>query len=135
LGQLEVGKISAGVTNVLATLNRILDTPQLTNTLIAAHAALDDIRLTSAELRRQVVPVAESVTNTLEEARVTITQLREGVQDLRDTLAPEAPLHHDLGLALQQLATAAQSVSALADFLNRNPNALISGRQPPERKP
>jgi paraquat-inducible protein B len=50
------------------------------------------------------------------------------VQSLRDLLAPDSSLRHELTLALEQLAGAAQSISALAEFLERHPNALITGR-------
>jgi hypothetical protein len=50
-------------------------------------------------------------------------------------LASDAPLRHDLALALEEVATAAQSISSLADFLRAHPNALIGGRRRIELKP
>ena len=56
-------------------------------------------------------------------------------ENLRTLLAPDSPLRNDLDLALQQLASTAQSISALVDFLKRNPNALIVGREILPKKP
>ena len=80
-------------------------------------------------------PLADSATNTLAQASQTLAQLRGSVQDLRSLLAPEAPLRHELTLALDQIAEAAQSISSLAELLRRHPNALITGRENPDKKP
>jgi paraquat-inducible protein B len=50
-------------------------------------------------------------------------------------VAPDAPVQTELAGALNQLDHAARSVTELADFLKRNPNALIFGRTPPKEKP
>jgi hypothetical protein len=50
-------------------------------------------------------------------------------------LAPDSPVRNDLDQALEQLAAAGQSISALADFLKQHPNALIAGRELPKSKP
>jgi paraquat-inducible protein B len=50
-------------------------------------------------------------------------------------VAPDSQLHTELIQALQQIGGAAQSLSSLADFLERHPNALITGRKKPDQKP
>jgi paraquat-inducible protein B len=50
-------------------------------------------------------------------------------------VAPDSQLHTDLIQALEQITGAAQSLSSLADFLERHPNALITGRKKPDQKP
>jgi paraquat-inducible protein B len=43
-------------------------------------------------------------------------------------LRPDAPGRQDLRDALREIARAARAVRALADYLERNPNALIRGK-------
>jgi len=50
-------------------------------------------------------------------------------------VAPDAPVQTELTGALDQIDTAARSIAELANFLKRNPNALIFGRTPPKEKP
>jgi paraquat-inducible protein B len=135
LGEIRFGAISAGLTNVLASLQNVLGSPHLTNTLAEAHQTLRQYRTLGEKLNGRVDPLADGATNTLHQAGQTLAQFRAAAQELRDLLAPGAPLRHDLSLVLDQVAGAAQSLSALIEFLQRNPNALLTGRKPRENKP
>ena len=73
--------------------------------------------------------------NSLAEANRALVQFRGAGENLRRVLAPDSPLRNDLDQALQQLAGAAESISALVDFLKQHPNALIVGREILPKKP
>jgi paraquat-inducible protein B len=135
LNEIQVREINRGLTNLLTSLQSLAGSPDLTNTLSSAHQTLEEIRLLSAKVRSKVDDLAASADKTLAETRTTMTELRGGVQDVRDLIAPQAPLHRNLQSALDQLSEAARSVAELADFLKRNPNAVLSGRKPVETKP
>jgi paraquat-inducible protein B len=135
IGSLNVPELSGGVTNLLASLNRLASSPELTNTLGSIQKTMAEYRLLAEKLNSQVDPLAAGVTNTLAEANRTLAQLHSAVQDLGSMLAPDSPLRNDLSLALEQLAGAAQSVSSLAEFLERHPNSLITGRESATKKP
>jgi paraquat-inducible protein B len=124
LGDLKLGQIANGVTNFLDAANQVVRSPDLTNSFTSLKTTLDQYRL-----------VGEKVAVALDEASRTLTQTRSGVQNLRDLLAPDSPLRNDLSLALDQLAEASRSVSALADFLHSHPNALLTGRKANPEKP
>ena len=87
----------------------------------------------TAQLTGRVDPLAESVTNSLAEANRTLAQLRGTAENVRSMLRPDAPLSHDLGQLLQQLAGTAESISTLVEFLKQHPNALITGREAPQK--
>ncbi len=135
LGTLKVGEMSEGITNLVASLNRVATSPEITNTLMSVQNTLAEYRRLAENLNSKVGPLADGATNTLAQANLTLAQLRAGVQDLGNMLSPDSPLRNDLSQALEQLAGAAQSISALTDFLQRHPNALITGRKAPEKKP
>lgn len=135
VGELKMTEINAGVTNLLASINQLAANPDLTNGLAALRPTLDQYRELGAKVSSRVDPVADSVTNSLAEASRTLAQLRGAGENLRAMLAPDSPVRNDLDQALEQLAAAAQSISALADFLKQHPNALITGRELPKSKP
>jgi len=135
LNSLNAREMSQQITNLLASLNRLVALPDLTNTLAALPGTLAQYRLLAEKLNHRVDPLADEVTNTLAQAAAALSQLRGGAQNLRSMLAPDAPLRGDLSLALEELASAAQSISALADFLRAHPNALLTGRQTSNQKP
>jgi paraquat-inducible protein B len=135
VGGLKMGEINDSLTNLLGSLNRVVNSPDITNSLAGLKGTLAEYRLLAENLNRQVDPLANGVTNTLAEANQALAQIRGGVENLRDLLAPDSALRQDLTLALEQLGGAAQSISSLTDFLQHHPNALLTGRRVPETKP
>jgi paraquat-inducible protein B len=135
IGRLEVAQINAGITNLLGSLDRLVTSPEITNDLAAVRTTLDQYRLLGEKLNTRVEPLADSITNSLVEANLALAQIRGAGENLKTLLAPDSPLRNDLDQSLQQLASAAQSISAFVDFLKRNPNALIVGREILPKKP
>jgi paraquat-inducible protein B len=50
------------------------------------------------------------------------------MRNAKEVLSQGAPLQSDLGDTLLQVSRAAKSMSALADYLERHPEALIRGK-------
>jgi paraquat-inducible protein B len=131
LAELKVADINSGLTNLLASLNQLVRSPDLTNSLDSLHRTLDEYPLLSENVRARIDPLADGADDTLKEAQATLAEFRQSLQNVRDLLAPQAPLRRDFSATMDELAEAARSIGALADFLNRNPNALLSGRKRP----
>jgi len=132
---MKVEELRNSISNLLAGLNSLARSPELTNTLAAARSAADKYGQLADRISGRIDPLVASATNTLAQADTTLAELRSGVQNLRGMLAPDSALNYDLSMALNQLATAAQSISALADFLREHPNALLTGREIPNQRP
>jgi paraquat-inducible protein B len=132
LGHLDLPQINAGVTNLLGAANQLLTTPDLTNSVVAARRALENAQVLLARLDGRVDPLADNLTNTLFEAQKTLADVRRGAQNLSDLLGPDSSFGSDLTQALEQLGNAGRAVADLAEFLQRNPNALLAGRKKPK---
>jgi paraquat-inducible protein B len=135
LGRLDMGAVSSGITNTLGSIERLVSSPEITNSLVAVRTTLDQYRSLGEKLNTRVDPLAESITNSLAEANRTLAQLRGAADNLRNMLRPDSPLRTDLDQLLQQLAGTAESISTLVEFLKQHPNALITGRETLPRKP
>jgi paraquat-inducible protein B len=135
VGELKMAEISRGLTNLLASVDRLINSPDITNGLAGLRPTLDQYRDLGAKLTSKIDPLSDSVTNSLAEANRALAQIRGAGENLRTMLAPDSPVRNDLDQVLQQLAGTAQSISALVDFLKRNPNALIVGREILPKKP
>lgn len=135
LRELRTAELSTGLTNLMASLNHVIQSPDFTNSLASLHRTLDEYRVLSEKVRSKLDPLSAGAEGTLKEAQVTLVELRQSLQGVRDLLAPQSALRQDVAGALDELTEAARSVSALADYLNRNPNAVLSGRKRPEPKP
>jgi len=132
LGHLDLPQINAGVTNLLWTANQLLATPDLTNSIIAAKRTLEHAQALLGRIEGRVDPLADNLTNTLFEAQKTLADVRRGAQNLSDLLGPDNSFGSDLTRALEQLSNAGRSVADLAEYLQRNPNALLAGRKKPK---
>lgn len=125
LGEIDVRAINANVTNLLTSLDRVVGSPELTNSLASLHHTLDEYDVLAQKID----------TNTLVQVQATLGDLRVAVQGISSMVAPDAPVQTELTDALDQLDNAARSIAELAEFLKRNPNALITGRIPQKEKP
>jgi paraquat-inducible protein B len=135
VSELKMGDINADVTNLLASVNRLVASPDITNALAALRPTLDQYRELGAKVTSKIDPLSDSITNSLAEADRALAQIRGAGENLRTLFAPDAPLPNDLDQALQQISGAVQSLSVLLDFLKQHPNALITGREIRTKKP
>jgi paraquat-inducible protein B len=135
LSQLNVAEINAGVTNLLGSANRLVTTPDLTNSFTAVRRTFDQAGVLLKRIDGRVDPLADSVTNTLYDAQKTLAGLRVAVRNVADLVSPDSAIPPDLKQALEELSNAGHSVAELAEFLKRNPNALLTGTRRPKEQP
>jgi paraquat-inducible protein B len=85
-------------------------------------ATLDQTLKSTDRLMRNVdASIAPQVTATLKEAQ-------DAMKNAKEALSEGGSLNNDLGDTLLQLSRAAKSLGALADYLERHPEALIRGK-------
>jgi len=135
LGQLNVAEINAGLTNLLGAANRLVTTPDLTNSLAGLRQTLAQAESLLKRIDGRVDPLADSVTNTLFDAQKTLADVRVAARNASDLLSPDSAFRPDLMQALEQLGDAGRNIADLAAFLERNPNSLVAGRKPPKEQP
>ena len=63
------------------------------------------------------------------ELRTTLAEVRKAVESADQVLKPNSPLAQDARDAMRELARAAAAFRALSDYLERHPEALISGKR------
>jgi paraquat-inducible protein B len=135
LGQLDMPTINAGVTNLLGSANHVVTAPDLTNSLTSLRRTLDRADILVQHVDGRVDPLVDSATNTLNDARKTLAELRVSLQNVSDILGPDSAVRPGLAQALEELGSASRSVADLADLLKRDPNALLVGKKSPKELP
>jgi len=75
-----------------------------------------------------LVPTRERLEATARDAGETLKEGRVALRELRDTLAADSPLLYELTTSLKELSAAARAVRSLAEYLERNPSALVRGK-------
>jgi paraquat-inducible protein B len=95
---------------------------EIGNHLVTTMATLDQTLKSTDRLMRNVdSSIAPQVTATLKEAQ-------DAMKNAKEVLSEGGSLNNNLGDTLLQLSRAAQSLGALADYLERHPEALIRGK-------
>jgi len=135
LSQLNFAEINTGVTNLLSAANHLFATPDITNSLVSLRQTLNQAQTLLRRIDYRVDPLADGVTNTLYDAQKTLADLRVGVRDVSELLGPDSVFRSGLIQAVEELGNASRAIAELADFLQRNPNALLSGRKRPRGQP
>jgi paraquat-inducible protein B len=84
------------------------------------HTDLKDLHETLSELRAQVLPNAAD----------TLSALHRTLDSADRTLDAESPLQHGLTETLSEARDTLRAIRELADYLDRQPDALLRGRRP-----
>jgi paraquat-inducible protein B len=106
--------------------------PEVKQTFENLNGAVADLRATIAKLDAQIEPAGKEVQATLGEAKKAVQAFNDAATSARTFISSQSWVGEELGDTLGHLNEAADSVKRLADFLERNPNALITGRKRPQ---
>lgn len=162
LEKLPLDEMIADARAVLQGMNRLVNSPEMGDAVQDLTVALAALRRTSEAVETKVLPLIAQVESTAgtadstlrsiraraDDSRTIVAESNKTLTDLRETLAltqnlvksanslitPGSPLNYELINALKEAATAARALSALANTLERTPNAVIFGRMPPEAR-
>jgi paraquat-inducible protein B len=135
LGELDVAQLNQSVTNLLGSVQALITSPGLTNAVTDIDKTVLELRELSAILRRRVPDLADTAESTLEQLKKAAADLHQTSEQLRAVLAPHSPLSHGLIETVEDLGDASRALKDLAEYLQRNPNAVISGRARPDHAP
>lgn len=73
--------------------------------------------------------IGKNMDATLEGLQLTVAQTQKTLVALEKTLSTDSPLQQQLQGTLEELSGAARSLRLLADYLERNPEAILRGKQ------
>jgi paraquat-inducible protein B len=148
----EIPTLSAEFDELTASLNQLLsnlraadvkgmsDAVSVAMQAVARLASSDGLR-TSLDALPGAISSAHRLTRTLdadaakagdlvEDGQAAVAALRDTLAEAHGIVSPDAPLPVDLGAAVSDVDKAAIAVRELADFLRRNPHALVAGTKP-----
>lgn len=113
-----------------AAFEAVARNPEIPRAVANLNSAITDLRSTLADIDGQVGANGKDMRRTFARAQDTLREFNEAATTLRRFVESQQDLGVDVNETLSRLSNAADSVQRLADFLERNPNALIAGRKP-----
>jgi paraquat-inducible protein B len=115
-----------------ASMDALATAPEIKQTFVNLNAAIADLRTMLAKLDTQIGPTGKELTETLAQAKVALTSFNDTATAARTFIASHSGLGDEMIGTLEQLNEAADAVRRLADFLERNPNAILTGKKRPQ---
>jgi paraquat-inducible protein B len=114
------------------SVDALARSPAALRSLENLNKTLDDLRSAIAHLDTQVDSNGKDLQVTLIQAKAALESFNSAAQSARGFINAQQNFGAETTRALERVADAAESVQRLADFLERNPNAVVSGRKEPK---
>ena len=135
VNKIEVKELIAEWTRAGQSVNALASSPELKQLIVHMDEATQDLRRTLQRLDSQIDPTATQLGETLAEAKQALATFNSTALTLRRFIGAQQNFGEGANQAFARLSEAADAVQRLADFLERNPNALLTGREKSASRP
>jgi paraquat-inducible protein B len=127
----QIGPLSTDAQAALKSAQAALGSAQVA--LSEVPALVQDVRRVVAKLDAHAEPLLTSLEKSSDTAGATLERAQMTLAGVDGTLGQESALGYELGKALHEVREAARSLGSLADYLERNPDALVYGNRRPAK--
>jgi paraquat-inducible protein B len=121
--------------HALGSINRLVSDPDLKRTIDQLDDTLGNVNQAVISVKTTIDRTGDKIDPLILSFQKTSTQMQTALEQARSTLAsaqlllsPGSPMTHKLNVTLDELSDASRSIHDLADYLQRNPSALIRGK-------
>ena len=127
-GGLDLKKMVVMVTSAASSIDALAGSAEAKAAFANLNQTAMNVQGLVAKLDTQVEPVSAELVRSLH-------SFHDAAQSVQKLVGPQSGLGDEAIKTLRQLTQTAESLQELADFLERNPNALITGKKLPDKKP
>ena len=131
LSTIDFEALGRSLTGAVEGIDRLVGSPELQKSIATLNEALTEVRDAAAALKSGVRPLTASVDGTTDDLRAALRRLEATLDGIDSLFDPRAPLVEGAARTLEDLGEAARAVRQLAERLDRDPSALLTGRKAP----
>ncbi|MCG3133264.1 MAG: hypothetical protein HMLKMBBP_00389 [Planctomycetes bacterium] len=133
----KIDAAAADLQTLLRRVNDVASRPEVDAFVADAAAAAKSLRTSVESIEGTLPDAVRKMEAVAVEARAAIVDsklpetaaaVRDGVGEVAGAARSVAAIREDLRVALRQISEAGRNIARLADFLERNPDAVLSGR-------
>ena len=128
LASIPVEDLIGSLNRTAVGLDRIVNAPGIQNGAATLGATLASLQGVIARLEADSGPLLGSLTGAAQTASTTMRDLQAAVASIQRNLGSGSALTNNAENMMQELTRAARSIRVLADYLERNPDALLRGK-------
>jgi paraquat-inducible protein B len=122
LDRIPLDQIGSDLSATIKGAKRIANSPEIIAAVKSLNDAVKELRLLTVELRTRTAPELNS----------TLKQAQASLSAAGDMLESGSPLQSRLKETLEELASAARALRVLSDSLERQPQSILTGKEPTE---
>ncbi len=119
LGKVPIEQIGNDLRDTISGANRLINSAELQDSVIALDQTLNEAQIFVAALNTDIAPELKTAVSNLNSALIQAQKL---TKSLNSDVAPQA------SRTLKEFQAAARSIKVWAEYLERNPEALIRGK-------
>lgn len=141
LGAIDVKTMNDEIVKTAKAVEQLVSSPELRATLRQMPGATAQLQRTLAEAQRlatratvAIDTVGVGVSGASIEAQATLQALRKTIDETHGLLSADTGPGYELTGALKGLREAANALTTLINSLEQNPDMLLRGKRPPEKK-
>jgi len=125
----DLGSLSETLQTTAVSFQKLAEMPEIPLLIQELEGTLGEYKGLAGELRSTIEPTAGELQNALQQLTKTLESLEMTTTSLHVMVRPQSSVRTNLDDALVNLSEAAESMRSLVDYLERNPSALLTGRQ------
>lgn len=129
LTEFDVKRLADKIGSAADAIQELVGSPDAKKAFANLNTAMDEMRSAVAKIEAQTGPVSDELKQTLSEAQKAMKSLNDTASSTRRLVEAQNGLGPEVVDSLRQVAEAAAAIERLADYLERNPNALVVGRK------
>jgi paraquat-inducible protein B len=141
LDKIDFDALVKSMTDVANSANQLLSSPDLKATVTSLKNTAENLNKTVVTFRRELGtfsaktdPLIASLKKTSDDADVVLAQTKATMVDVQSAIAPDSALRYRVDTALDNLSEASSAIRQLADYLQRNPSAVVRGKYVPDNR-
>ncbi len=132
IAEIDSAGMSRSVIGAADEFKALASSDELKGSIVAIQEAFEVINETVKTYNLNDGPLGETIITWTQQYEKMMEGLDSLVQEAGELISPELDLRYEFETTLRELSRAAQSIRLLADYLERNPNAVLTGRSEDE---
>ena len=135
LDKVDFNAVFTQMTGMLESIRQITNSPGLREAINNSEKTREQLdhtlagaQQTLSTVNSQVPPLSSSLQKTSTSADAAAKQATLTLGTVQTTIEPNSPINYQALQTLQDVSAAAHSIKELADYLQRNPSAIVRGR-------
>ena len=126
---IEFLKLNNSLLETTKNFNRSMAMLELDKTVPALQETLDSLRSIAGKLDNSMEPMIDDYQRVAQDLSTTLQRSNRVLENLEDMTASDGQTRRELVKTMEALQQASQSAEELLSFIERNPRALIGGRE------